>query len=200
MLDNIRHDYARIREIRESTSPLFLFECLLFENGFVAVLFHRMAHWFKSRGVPFLGPFFGRCGQLLTGVEIGPGAVIGPGLFISHGWGTVIGGETRIGKRAFLLQQVTLGAPSQGRLAQMPTVGDDVFIGAGAKVIGDVRVGDRVFIGVNAVVTCDVPSDSKVVSTAEVRITPRETTADGCGAEGASNSESETSVEARVAP
>ena len=72
MFDNLRQDYARIKQIRESSSPVFWLECLLFENGFLAVLLYRIAHWFKVRRIPFLGPFFGRLGQLLTGVEIGP--------------------------------------------------------------------------------------------------------------------------------
>lgn len=174
MFDNLRQDYARIKEIRKADSAFFWLECLLFENGFLAVLLYRIAHWFKVRRIPFFGPFFGRLGQLLTGVEIGPSAELGPGLFISHGFGTVIGGGVKIGERGFLLHQVTLGAASQERLEAMPEVGDDVFIGAGAKVIGGVKVGDRVFIGANALVSRDVPDDSRVLTTAGVSIEPLE--------------------------
>ena len=83
MLDNIRQDYARCRQIRRSRSPFFLVECLLFENGFQAILLHRVAHWFKSHSIPFFGPFFGRLAQFLTGVEIGRGRLrrrIGDGM------------------------------------------------------------------------------------------------------------------------
>ena len=172
MFDNLRQDYRRIREIRNSNSWFFWLECLLFENGFNAVMLYRIAHWFKSRRIPFFGPLFGRISQILTGVEIGPGARIGPGLFISHGYGTVIGGEVEIGERAFILQQVTLGAPSQERATQMPRVGDDVFLAAGAKIIGPVTLGDSVFVGAGAVVAQDVPSHSRVVSTASIRVDP----------------------------
>ena len=89
---------------------------------------------------------------------------------ISHGVGIVVGNATRIGSNALLMHQVTLGAPTVSRIGEMPTVGDNVVIGAGAKVIGGVTVGDNVFIGVNAIVTEDVPSDSKVTTEGGMRI------------------------------
>ena len=162
MFDNLRQDYSRIREIRGSRSSLFWLECLLFENGFNAVLLYRIAHGFKSRRIPFMGPFFARLSQIITGVEIGPAAMIGPGLFISHGEGVVIGGGVKIGRNAFLLQQVTIGATSQARIDQMPVLGDDVFVGAGARVLGGVRIGSHVKIGANSVVTENVPDHSRV--------------------------------------
>jgi serine O-acetyltransferase len=162
MLDNLKRDTQRLREIKKKPFPFYVLESLLFENGYQAVVAYRLASWFKHRGMPLFGPLFARFGLFLTGVDISPGAVIGPGLRISHGTGIVIGNGVRIGSDALLLHQVTLGAPSDRRIGAMPTVGDRVFIGAGAKLIGGVTIGDDVFIGVDAVVTTDVPSNSKV--------------------------------------
>jgi serine O-acetyltransferase len=173
VFDNLRQDAARLAEVKGKPLARCVVEGLLFENGFQAVVLHRVAHWFRSRNIRVLGPFFARWNLFLTGVDIAPSAVIGPGLYISHGTGLVIGGGARLGARAFLLQGVTIGAPTPARVAQMPTLGDDVFVGAGACIIGDIRVGSRVFIGVNAVVARDVPDDCKVLAAGGVEVTPR---------------------------
>lgn len=173
MFDNLRHDAARMREAKTRGYPWYVVESLLLDNGFQAVVLHRAAHWFKRHRVPFFGPFFARLNHFLTGVDIGAGAEIGPGLRISHGTGLVIGGYARIGARALLLHEVTIGSPSHGRVREMPTLGDDVFVGAGAKLIGAITVGDRVEIGSNALVTRDVPSDSRVLARVEIAVVPR---------------------------
>lgn len=170
MLGHLRGDLARFAEIKGLPRGRALLEGLLFDNGFQAVVLHRIAHGFRRRGIPVLGPFFARLSLFLTGVDVSPAAVIGPGLYVSHGVGLVIGGGVRIGRRAFLLGGINVGAPSQARLDDMPELGDDVFVGAGARILGKVRIGDRVFVGANAVVTRDVPSDSKVVTAAEVKV------------------------------
>jgi serine O-acetyltransferase len=172
VLANLGADTRRLREIKTRPFPWYVVESLLFENGYQAVVLHRIAHWFKRRRIPFFGPLFARISLFLTGVDIGPGAEIGPGLWISHGVGLVIGGNARIGRDATLLHGVTIGAPGRGRQAEMPTVGDSVFIGAGAKLIGAIRIGDRVFVGVNVVVTRDVPDDSLVLLRGEPEIRP----------------------------
>ncbi len=179
MLDNLKRDTRRLREIKSKPFPLYVLESLLFENGYQAVVAYRLASWFKHRRIPLFGPLFARLGLFFTGVDISPGAIIGPGLLISHGTGIVIGAGARIGADALLLHQVTLGASSNRRIGEMPAVGDRVFIGAGAKLIGGITVGDDVFIGVNAVVATDVPSGSKVTCGAGVEIVtgPRSPTA-----------------------
>ena len=174
MLDNLREDTRRLKITKTKSFPWYVIESLLFENGYQAVVLHRMAHWFKRRRVPVLGPLIARFNLFLTGVEIGPGAVIGPGLLISHGAGIVIGGYARIGRNAILLHQVTIGSPDPSRIEAMPVIGDNVFIGAGAKVIGAVTVGNDAFIGVNAIVTRDIPGGSRVLCKSGIDVTLRQ--------------------------
>jgi len=168
----LRADLERLRVLRPGRSTaVLLAESLALNNGFLAVVLYRLAHWFKVRRIPLMGPLIARAQTLLTGVEIAPGATIGPGLLISHGQGIVIGQWATLGRGATLMQQVTLGAPSIGRLEQMPSVGDDVFIGAGARLIGAITIGDGAKIGTNAVVTRDVPAGARVAApVAEIRI------------------------------
>lgn len=173
MLDNLRADTRRLLVIKSKPFPWYVLESLLFETGYQAVVLHRIAHWFKRHGVPALGPAVARCNQFLTGVDIGPAAQIGPGLLIVHGQGIVVGGHARIGRNATLLQQVTIGSPSPDHRERMPTIGDDVFLGAGAKLIGAITVGDGSLIGVNAVVTQDVPPGSRVVVRGGLEVSPR---------------------------
>ncbi|NJL27769.1 MAG: serine acetyltransferase [Thermoanaerobaculia bacterium] len=173
MFPNLREDVRRLEAIKSKPFPWYVLESLLFENGFQAVVLYRLAHFFKRRRIPMLGPFFTRLSQFLTGVEIAAGAEIGPGLMISHGMGIVVGQWARVGKNATFHQQVTLGARGLGTLHDMPRLGDDVFIAAGAKLLGGITVGDGVFIGANAVVAQDVPAGARVVCDAGVRISLR---------------------------
>lgn len=172
MLENLRADTRCLKSIKTKSFPWYVLESLLFENGYQAVVLHRIAHWFKSRKIPFLGPMVARMSLFLTGVDIAPAAVIGPGLMISHGVGLVIGNRVRIGSGALLLHQVTLGAPSGRRLDEMPRVGNNVFVGAGSRVIGKIMIGNDVFIGVNCVVTQDIPDGSKAISSAGLEVSP----------------------------
>jgi len=172
MFENLRADTQRLRAIKEKGYPWYVIESLLFENGYQAVVLYRMAHGFKKRRWPFMGPLLMRLSQFLTGVEIAPGAEIGPGLMISHGMGIVIGESARIGKNATLHQQVTLGARGLGTIEEMPRLGDDVFIAAGARLLGGIEVGDGAFIGANAVVAKDVPAGYKALSAAGLTLSP----------------------------
>lgn len=178
MLDNLRHDARRMREIKTKRAPWYVLESLVFDNGFQAVVLYRIAHWFKSRRIPFFGPLVHRWSIATTGVDVSPGAQIGPGLFIGHGVGLVVGENASIGRGATLLQQVTIGAPATGRRDEMPRIGDDVFVAAGARLIGRIDIGDRVFIGANALVTRDIPPDSRVVTTAGIEVKPRASNGD----------------------
>lgn len=173
MFDNLRADTRKLKLIKTKRAPWYVIESLLFENGYQAVVLYRMASWFKGHGVPFFGPFLARLSLFLTGVDVSPGARIGPGLMIVHGVGLVIGNQARIGADAMLLHQVTIGAPAYERRGHMPKLGDNVFVAAGSRLIGDIEIGDNVFIGANSVVTRDIPANSRVVSEAPLKIVPR---------------------------
>lgn len=167
MFADLRADAARLKAGR---GRLYWLEALLFDNGFQAVVCYRLARWFKVRRIPFFGPAIARWGLFLTGADLSPGAEIGPGLRISHGVGLVVGGYVRIGAGALLLHGATLGAPTEERASEMPTLSDRVFVGAGAAVLGAVTVGAGATIGAHAVVVRDVPAGATVVSGARAEI------------------------------
>jgi serine O-acetyltransferase len=173
MFSSLRADLARFADLKGKGLLRATVEGLAFDNGLQAVVLHRLAHAVRRRRIPILGPAIARCNLFLTGVDISPAAVIGPGLVIAHGVGLVVGGGSRIGARAFLLHQATLGAPSQGRLDEMPTLGDDVFVGAGARIIGRVTIGDRAVIGTNAVIARNIPADHRAVLDVALLVAPR---------------------------
>jgi serine O-acetyltransferase len=132
-------------------------------SGFHALLAYRISHWLWSREIPFFPRLISQITRWLTGVEIHPGATIGTGFFIDHGMGVVIGETTEIGDYVTLFQGVTLGGTGKERGKRHPTLGNHVVVGAGAKVLGGIRIGDNVKVGANAVVLRSVPANSTVV-------------------------------------
>ena len=132
-------------------------------SGFHALLAYRISHWLWNRKVPFFPRLISQITRWLTGVEIHPGAIIGTGFFIDHGMGVVIGETTEIGDYVTLFQGVTLGGTGKERGKRHPTLGNHVVVGAGAKVLGGIRIGDNVKVGANAVVLRSVPANSTVV-------------------------------------
>jgi serine O-acetyltransferase len=170
MFADLRRDLGRLRHKSTGRFPWHAVDAFLFDNGFQAVVFYRLARWFKRRRIPVFGPLFARLGLLLTGADLSPRAEIGPGLRVSHGVGLVVGGYARIGADALLLHGVTLGSLSEDRVEQMPVIGDRVFIGAGATLLGAITVGDDAFIGAGALVTRSIPAGSRVLSKAGIDV------------------------------
>ena len=147
---------------RDPAATNFL-EVLFTYSGLHALIFHRIAHTLHTWRIPFLPRFLSQFARGLTGIEIHPGARIGEGCFIDHGMGVVIGETAVLGNNVTLYQGVTLGGTGKERGKRHPTLGSNVVVGAGAKVLGNITIGDNVQVGSNAVVIRDVPADSTVV-------------------------------------
>lgn len=138
-------------------------EVLLCYPGLQALLFHRLCHWLHNIGIPFIPRFISQFSRSLTGIEIHPGAEIGQGVFIDHGMGVVIGETAIVGDYCLIYQGVTLGGTGKECGKRHPTLGENVVVGAGAKVLGNIQIGNNVRIGAGSVVLRDVPSDCTVV-------------------------------------
>jgi len=138
-------------------------EVLFCYPGVHAVLWHKLSHWLWCHHWFFLGRFSSHIARWLTGIEIHPAAKLGRRLVIDHGMGVVIGETAEIGDDCYLYHQVTLGVARTMAGKRHPTVGNNVIIGAGAKVLGPIIVGDNARIGSNAVVVDAVPADTTVV-------------------------------------
>ena len=138
-------------------------EVLLLYPGVHALIGHRLAHRLWQWQIPFVPRMVSQLARWFTGIEIHPGATIGPGLFIDHGMGVVIGETAVLGRNVTLFQGVTLGGTGKEKGKRHPTIGHNVVIGSGAKVLGNLMIGDNVQIGANAVVIRDVPPNSVVV-------------------------------------
>lgn len=138
-------------------------EVILTYPGLHALWAHRIAHGLWRRDVKLLAKLIAQTSRWVTGIEIHPGAVIGEGVFIDHGFGIVIGETAIIGNNVTIYQGVTLGGTGKEKGKRHPTIGNDVLISAGAKVLGNITIGDCVKIGASSVVLKDVPSDSTVV-------------------------------------
>ncbi len=138
-------------------------EVLFCYPGLQALLFHRICHWLYTLGIPFIPRLISQFSRFLTGVEIHPGATIGRSVFIDHGMGVVIGETAVIGDYALIYQGVTLGGTGKESGKRHPSLGENVVVGAGAKVLGNIQIGNNVRIGAGSVVLRDVPSDCTVV-------------------------------------
>jgi serine O-acetyltransferase len=138
-------------------------EVLFCYPGLQSLLIHRVSHWLYNLGIPFLPRLISHLGRFITGIEIHPGANIGTGVFIDHGMGVVIGETTIIGDYCLIYQGVTLGGTGKESGKRHPTLGENVVVGAGSKVLGNILIGNNVRIGAGSVVLRDVPSDCTVV-------------------------------------
>ncbi len=173
IFDDVNSVFERDPAARNTLEVLFCYP------GLHAVWGHRITHWLWIHHLRLIARWLSQLMRGLTGIEIHPGAVIGPRLFIDHGMGVVIGETAEIGSQVTLYHGVTLGGTSLAKGKRHPTLGDNVVVGAGAKVLGAITVGANSRIGANAVVVKDTPPSSVVVGVPGqvlVRSQPRPTT------------------------
>ncbi len=162
---SIVEDYKAVFK-RDPAARTFLgwLEVMLVYSGFHAIIWHRIIHFLHTKlHIPVIPRFMAQFVRWFTGVEIHPGAKIGPGFFIDHGMGVVIGETTEIGRNCTLYQGVTLGGTGLDRGKRHPTLGDNVVVGVGAKILGNIRIGNNVKVGGGSVVVHSVPDNCTVV-------------------------------------
>ncbi len=159
--NSLRQDVASVLESDPAARSKL--EILLCYSGLHALWCYRVNHWLWEHRCRLLARWLSQVARMFTLIEIHPGAQIGERLFIDHGAGVVIGETAVIGDDVTLYQGVTLGGTGKEKGKRHPTIGNGVVIGAGAKVLGNIRVGDHSRVGASSVVTRDVPDDSTVV-------------------------------------
>lgn len=160
-----------IKQFKEDINCVFerdpaarsILEIIFCYPGFHALIFYRISHFLWNKKLYFLARLLSHVSRFLTGIEIHPGAKIGRRFFIDHGMGVVIGETAEIGDDVTIYHGVTLGGTSWKKGKRHPTIGNNVVIGAGAKVLGPITIGNNCLIGAGSVVVKDVPDDSTVV-------------------------------------
>lgn len=161
MWDTIKSDIKAVYE--NDPAARSTFEIIFTYSGVHAIWHHRFAHWFYKKRMFTISRVISQASRFITGIEIHPGARLGKRLFIDHGMGIVIGETCEIGDDVVLYQGVTLGGTGNEKGKRHPTIGNNVVISSGAKVLGSFSVGDNSRIGANAVVLKEVPTNSTVV-------------------------------------
>ena len=161
MFKTLKKDIAVIFERDPAAKSVF--EVIFCYQGLHAIWLHRIAHYFFKKGWMFWPRLISNFARFITGIEIHPGATISEGLFIDHGAGTVIGETVEIGKNVTLYQGVTLGGTGKEKGKRHPTIGDNVVVASGAKVLGSFTVGHNAKIGAGSVVLKEVPPYATVV-------------------------------------
>ena len=160
-----------VRSVREDVAAVFesdpaarsYLEVLVCYPGLHAVWGHHLSHWLWRHRMRFLARFVSQVARLLTGIEIHPGAEIGRRLFIDHGMGTVIGETAVLGDDVTLYQGVTLGGTGKEKGKRHPTLGNNISVGSGAKLLGNITIGDNCRVGAGSVVLRSVPANSTIV-------------------------------------
>ena len=161
MFKNLKYDIQIV--LKNDPAARSAFEVLLLYPSIHALINHRIAHKLYKKKHFFLARLLSQISRFFTGIEIHPGATSGKGLFIDHGMGVVIGETAEIGDDVLIYHGVTLGGTGKDTGKRHPTVGNNVVIGCGAKVLGPINIGNNVKIGANSVVLKDVPDDSTTV-------------------------------------
>ena len=157
----IREDFANVKKNDPALHSTF--ELFFNYPGLWALFFYRNAHWFYNKGLRFLPRLISALGLFLTTIDIHPAATLGRRVFIDHGVGVVIGETTIIGDDVIIYQQVTLGGVSTSKGKRHPTLENNIVIGAGAKVLGNITIGSNSKVGANSVVVKDVPYNSTAI-------------------------------------
>ncbi len=158
---SVREDVAAVFESDPAARSYF--EVLICYPGLHAVWLHHLSHWLWRHGIRFLARLVSQLARFFTGIEIHPGAEIGRRLFIDHGMGTVIGETAIVGDDVTLYQGVTLGGTGKEKGKRHPTLGNNISIGSGAKLLGNITIGDNCRVGAGSVVLRNVPANSTIV-------------------------------------
>lgn len=161
MFDNLRYDIRSIKE--RDPAARTGFEVLFLYSGLHAIMYHRVSHWFFKHNMKFIARWISQFARHRTGIEIHPGATLGRGILIDHGMGVVIGETAVVGDNCTIYQGVTLGGTGKDTGKRHPTIGDNVMIGSGAKVLGPFTVGNNAKIAAGAVVLDPVPENATAV-------------------------------------
>lgn len=160
-LKELYEDAKNIKE--KDPASRNVLEVIILYPGFHILVFHRLAHFLYHHKLLFLARFISQIGRFLTGIEIHPGAKIGRRLFIDHGMGIVIGETATIGNDCTIYHNCTLGGTGKDKYKRHPDIGNHVLIGAGAKVLGPIKVGNYVKIGANSTILKNIPDHVTVV-------------------------------------
>ena len=171
MLKDLYLDAKNIKE--KDPAARNVLEVMILYQGFHILVYHRIANFLYRHKLYFLARLISQIGRFFTGIEIHPGAKIGKRLFIDHGMGIVIGETAEVGDNCTIYHQVTLGGTGKDVLKRHPTVGNNVIIGAGSKLLGPIIIGDNVKVGAGAVVLKNVESNSTVVGVPGDRVIKR---------------------------
>lgn len=171
MFKALRYDIKKIMDndpaARNSLEVFLLYPCVH------ALIWYRAAHYFYNHKMFFIARLISQTSRFFTGIEIHPGAKIGKGLFIDHGMGVVIGETAEIGDNVVMYHGSTLGGTGKDKGKRHPTIGNNVMIGSGAKVLGPIKVGDGCKIGANAVVLKDLPANVTAVGVPAKVVIPK---------------------------
>ena len=156
----------QIKVIKNRDPAIFSNWDVLLYPSFWAMLYYKLSHYLYINGHSFLARFISERAKKKTGIEIHPGATIGEGLFIDHGTGVVIGETAVIGDNVTMFHEVTLGGTGKEKGKRHPTIGNNVFIGCGSKILGNIKIGNNVKVGANTVILRDIPDNVTVVGIA----------------------------------
>lgn len=174
MLKFVKQLYEDAKNIKEKDpATKSIWEVILLYPGFHAIMWHRLAHFLYCLDLRFIPRFISQTVRFFTGIEIHPGAKIGNRLFIDHGMGVVIGETAEVGNDCIIYHQVTLGGTGKDVNKRHPTIGNDVMIGAGTKILGPINIGNHIKIGAGSIVLSECIEENVTLVGAPAKIVKR---------------------------